>query len=213
MRRWILPLALGSLALLPAACDDPAGPCAPAFACEIEGVDLFVDELEILADERDPSDGRGVIEAGLASVRVRVRNRGTEPSPPAPIALGYGTDLGSAVTFPDTLSVPGLPPGGTWEGRTTLLTWDGGPGDPGDATGYATAELVIADADTANNRLVSEPVYVRLSIVSRSADRARPLRPQPRRSAAAPAPRPSSSLPSRAATTPRGSSPARRPLP
>src|SRR5690606_22639588 len=88
-------LSVLALVVVLAACgDDPAGPCARRLACEVAGADLFVERLEIVAEEHDPETGLGIIELNPVAIEFVVANRGDTISEPAVVAVRYGSDPG-----------------------------------------------------------------------------------------------------------------------
>ena len=175
-RKLLSVLALG-LAL--AACrDDPAGPCARGFACQVAGVDLFVERLEIVAAERDPETGLGIIEPSPVEIEFSVANRGDTISEPAILVLRYGSNPGypgspGSLAPDDSVQIPPLGPGERHEQRVVIESpeWAVRPQLAALTRGdrwHATAVLLVQDADTANNRAQSADVHVKIPVVDLS---------------------------------------------
>jgi len=171
---------LGALALVPvlAACGDdpadPAGPCDRGFACEVAGVDLFVERLEFVAEEHDPETGLGIIEPSPVEIEFSVANRGDTISEPVVLVLRYGywADYSGGSPAPeDSVEIPPLGPGERHEQRVVIESpeWAVRPQLAGSGDRWhATAVLLAQDADTANNRAQSADVHVKIAVVDLS---------------------------------------------
>ena len=157
-------LYVGLAALLPlTSCQDPAGPCDRPNACEIHGVDLFISDLEVVATQFDSIDGLGVVRPDTVEIKSVVRNRGDSISEPTMLVLDY-TDA-----YEDSVLIPPLRPGEAHVERTRLATWTGGWRFHLASTGHdiesVTGKLLITDADSTNNRVVSAQVHVAIAVL------------------------------------------------
>lgn len=155
-------LLLGVALLLSAtACQDPSDPCDRPHACEVQGVDLSISHLEIVASRFDSIDGLGVVDPDLVPVDFEVRNRGDSASLAAVLVLSLHW-----AASPDSLDIPPLAPGESYGARHTVhtrhilyeRTHD-------DAFAWVTAVLLVVDADTANNQLLSTKVHVAVPVI------------------------------------------------
>jgi len=172
-RRWIL-------LLFPAltTCHDSAGPgdpCDRALACEVAGVDLFIPQLLVVADEEDANTGLGIVDPDSVDLQFSVANRGDSVSPPAMLALLYGSvEKGAPLVFTsaqagDTLLVPPLEPGAKHSRRITVGAWESADrprhGEWYDNSSFAEAQLLLHDTDTTNNVQRSAKVHVRIAVL------------------------------------------------
>ena len=73
--RSVLLLGTGLL-LLFGACDDPADPCDRPYACEVQGVDLDIVQLDIVTTRYDSLDGLGIVRSDTLEIEAVMRNRG-----------------------------------------------------------------------------------------------------------------------------------------
>lgn len=166
------------LTLILASCGDPAGPCDHRFACEVTGVDLYVPELNVVTDQRDPTTGLGIADGSPVELEFTVRNRGDSTSAPASLVLRFGhvsTGVTSDSTLPqhpaDTVAIPPLRPGESYQHHTVFDTWER-KDNPRQAyeyntddTSFGVAELLVADRDSSNNRRLSASVHVRVALL------------------------------------------------
>ena len=165
-------LYVGLATLLPlTSCQDPAGPCDRPNACEVPGVDLLISELELVAEQFDSVDGLGVVRADTVEIRSVVRNRGDSTSEATTLVLRY-THAGNPaapLAGEDSVQIPPLRPGESHLERTRLATWPAAWGYLLAATNADTvsvaAKLVITDADSTNNEVVSARAHVAIALL------------------------------------------------
>lgn len=169
--QWTRSLGL----LLPAfpllTCSDPSGPCDRPSACEMPGVDLYVEVVEILSAAFDPADGLRIVEPGPVTIHVSVRNRGDAVSLPGAVELGYGRSADGEFVLKadlDTVPTPALRPGESFQFTIDLETYEivDRPRTPAiDGLTYATAAILDPDADPTNNFRESPRVHVRIAVL------------------------------------------------
>ncbi len=165
-------LWIGFVLTLPlTGCQDPTAPCDRPNACEVSGVDLYISHLEIVANRFDSIDGLGIVDPDPLIVEVTVQNRGDSISAPATLVVHY------LYAESDSLLIPPLGPGYSQFFRDTIATWEpsgsfrhveGGTSPISGDTSSATAQVLIADSDTTNNRRVSAIVHVAVPLIEAS---------------------------------------------
>ncbi len=172
MAAWLKAFAAVAMLAL-AGCRDAAGPCDRSGACEVQGVDLRVDLLEVVASQHDPETGFGIVDPDSIDLTFRVANHGDSVSTSTALTIRYVGKLSADERFdaapPDTVIIPPLAPGYAHERHLTMRTYESATrprqaGVWGDSA-YAVAELLQTDRNDANNRRESPRVHIRLAVL------------------------------------------------
>jgi hypothetical protein len=140
--RWNIAAYMGALLLL-TACEEIVSAidlCAPAGACEVQGVDVEMTQL-VVEDT--------VAMALPFEVKFHLRNRGSESS----AATTATICLTDCSRVQHTLNVPALKPGATFTGSTMVQP-------PADVWGIATLYVNVHISDAVSNENRSQSVHL-----------------------------------------------------
>ena len=153
-------LVMSAGAVLAIACSDPVGPCDGRYACQVEGIDIAVLDLEIITANRigtDPVTMYPVYAPGEVTVTATIVNRGDSTA----------TDI----HVWDVTTIPVLEPGETFKAVRTIdistaaLLKEGADARMADVRQVGIGVYVEGDVDTSNNVRESDPFHAAVPVL------------------------------------------------